>query len=94
MTGAEMHQRYEHPEALPDEAFIINVRVATYFGGRLIISPQFGREKWKTKRLGGIAYDTEGKKINGYRPMFVKKAEAEMVFSLNDAGAIEASYYR
>lgn len=88
-----MHKRYQHPEALPDEAFFINVKASTYLGGRLIVSMQFAREKWETKRLGGIAYNTKGEQITGYRPMFIKKAEAEKVFSLDDVGAIVASYY-
>ncbi len=89
-----MHKRYQHPEALPDEAFFVNVRVATYFGGRLIVSTDFGNERWKTKRMGGIAYDSKGRQLDGYRPMFIKKAEAEESFSLDQVGAIEASYYR
>ena len=89
-----MHKRYQHPEALPDEAFLINVKARTYFGGRLTISTQFWQEKWKTKRLGDIAYDCKGRKLDGYKPMFAKKAEIEKVHSLDEVGPIEASYYR
>jgi len=88
-----MHKRYQHPEALPDEAFFINVKVSTHLGGRLMVSTQFAQEKWKTKRLGGIAYNTKGEPISGYRPMFIKKTEAEKIFSLDEVGAIVASYY-
>ncbi len=89
-----MHERYQHPEASPDEAFVVNVKVTTYFGGRLMLSQQFGQARWKTKRMGGVAYDTKGEKLDGYRPMFVKKVEAEKVFSLDNVGAMVASYYR
>ncbi len=88
-----MHKRYQHPEALPDEVFLVNVKVSTYFGSRLMFSFQFGEEKWKTKRLGGIAYDTKGNPLDGHRPMFVKKEEIEKSISLDEVGTIEASYY-
>ena len=80
-----MHKRFQHPEALPDEVFAVNVRVTPFFGGRLLFVAkyQFSYLKWKTERLGGIAYNTDGLQIKGYRPLFVKKAEFQKKFFLD-----------
>lgn len=93
--GLNMHRKYQHPEALPDEVFWVNVRVKTYFGGRLMVSTDFAGELWKTKRLGGIAYDCKGKPLIGFRPVFIKKEEAlTKISSLDEVDPITASYYR
>ena len=72
-----MHKRYQHPELRNGEAFWLNVKVKGFFGGRILFSPQFGRERWDTKRLGGIAYDTHGKVLKNYRPVIVQRSELE-----------------
>ena len=80
-----MHKRFQHPEALPDEVFAVNVRVDAFLGGRLwfVKSHLFSYLHWETERLGGIAYSTDGLQIKGYRPLFVKKAEFQKKFLLD-----------
>ncbi len=58
-----------HPELGPDEVWITNTDLEG-----------FSKIKWKTKRMGDLAYDLYGKIINGYNgskvlPVFVKKSE-------------------
>jgi hypothetical protein len=53
-----------HPERGEDEIFIDN-----------ILSDDFKKISYNTKRLGRIAYDMDGHEIKGMRPVFVKQKE-------------------
>jgi len=61
-------ETWNHPEAGEDEVFVGN-----YY------EPFFTKEiRWKTKRLGKVAYDPRtGKKLDGegYFPVFIKRSE-------------------
>lgn len=56
----------EHPEATPAETWIGNM-----------FACDFQHVGWATKRLGKTAYETSGKPIPNFRPVFVAKAELQ-----------------
>jgi hypothetical protein len=55
-----------HPELRPGEIFLSNVG-----------ADGFTKFRWSTKRLGETAYRTDGNRIGGARPVFVKRSELE-----------------
>jgi hypothetical protein len=55
-----------HPELRAGEIFLTNSTLRDYV-----------RMAWLTKRSGIQAYSTDGKKISGFMPVFVKRAEFE-----------------
>jgi hypothetical protein len=60
-----MDYRDDHPERQPDETFLGNVSLS-----------HFAEVSWTTKRLGSVAYGTNGKQIyERVRPLFVKTDE-------------------
>jgi hypothetical protein len=67
-----------HPEQRPGEVLLTNVYGMDWL--RL--------DRWKSRRLGEVAYDQSGGVAKGYRPMFVNRAE--VVVALGEAAVIEA----
>ena len=57
-----------HPEQQDDEVFVCNVQHREY-----------DRLYWKTKRMGEVAYDQGGNRLNyaEFSPVFVKRWEFE-----------------
>jgi hypothetical protein len=68
-----------HADAHADEVWIGNMSATDF--------PAVG---WSTKRLGKIAYDTSGKRIPNFRPVFVQRAEIEAAgVAIPEEGAID-----
>lgn len=61
-----MTQKTAHPELAPGEVLIGNM-----------FSCDFSRVGWATKRMGRVAYETGGKRIPNFRPVFVQSTEIE-----------------
>ena len=62
--------RQDHPERLYGEV---------YFGNSSENGKGYG---WKSTRVGHNAFDMNGKRLNGYRPIFVKAKEISEHFQL------------
>jgi hypothetical protein len=89
-----MHERYKHPELRVGEVFWINVPVREFLGGMILFSPTFKAIKWRSKRLGGIAYDSEGRVLKDHRPVIVSISEVEEKgVVLNQVGPATASWW-
>jgi hypothetical protein len=56
---------YNHPEMNSNEMFVTNTA-----------NPNMDNIGWKSKRLGVIAYNTDGKPVNGLYPVFKSTLEA------------------
>ena len=68
----ERNKNNKHPEQESDELFLSNWR----FGSRFDVS--IDELKWKTTRIGKIAYDDEGQILpSDLKPIFIKKTEVE-----------------
>lgn len=65
-----------HPEKGDGEVFLTNVgdhdREFHFFD-----EDDYQRIGWKTKRKGSIAYNVDGKPVNGMKPVFVQRSELE-----------------
>jgi hypothetical protein len=67
VTGASgMTTRPQHPEAAADEVLIGNM-----------LASDFKTLGWLTKRMGIVAYETNGRRLANFRPVFVKRPEIE-----------------
>lgn len=58
----------QHPEQQEGEVF---------FGNCIADRDDFDRISWKTKRMGNIAYERDGKILPRLHPVFVKKSELD-----------------
>ena len=68
-----------HPEAREGEVLIGNMFVC-----------DFTAVGWRTKRLGKVAYETSGKRIPNFRPVFVSRFEIEAAgVAIPDSGVID-----
>ena len=56
-----------HPETEPGEVFITNCSYTN--------DDSYEQMEWKTKRVGLIAYDSDGRPVRGLYPVFVKLEE-------------------
>lgn len=71
----------KHPEMRHDEVFLCNIATNEEPDEKLIGSifvpdeEEWNSIGWVTKRMGEVAYTTDGKKIRDMRPIFVKRAE-------------------
>ena len=65
-----------HPETSDGEVFLTNVgdhdRELRFFD-----EDDYLHIGWKTKRKGSVAYDVNGKEVNGMKPVFVQRSELE-----------------
>lgn len=59
-----------HPERATDELFIDNISSES-------LNINLKKIRYKTKRLGKIAYDMDGNEIKGMRPVFIKQSELD-----------------
>lgn len=57
----------DHPEALASEVFI----------GNHLAESDLYKEIFRTKRLGKVAYDDQGNRLEGFFPAFVSRVEFE-----------------
>ena len=89
-----MHKRYQHPELRGEEVFWVNVEVKSFFNGLVLFSSGFRNIDWRTKRLGGTAYDHKDNVLKTMRPVFVQRSELEKAgIALDSVGSIVESYY-
>ena len=70
-------RKKDHPEIRSDEVFLGNVSWGNPDGVEIIrfLRSEYKEIGYKTKRLGNIAYDTSGRKIEGLKPVIVKEKE-------------------
>jgi hypothetical protein len=78
--------RASHPEATADEVFIGN-----------IWRSDFSKIGWKTKRLGRIAYASDGREIpkhQAFSPVFASREEVEAAgVAIPDTGVIDHCWH-
>jgi hypothetical protein len=78
--AAGMTTRPQHPEAQADEVLIGNM-----------LAPDFKTVSWLTKRMGIVAYETNGRRLANFRPEFVKRSEIEAAgVEIPSSGTIDA----
>lgn len=94
-----------HPEMKSGEVFLLNIHVncaektnlhnggfnITYFELHNPLSLNFRQIPFKSKRLGMQAYDRNGNKIGGMRPVFIKKVK-KMEYTDKHIAARETVY--
>lgn len=71
---ANYMEQQNHPEQSKDEIFLTNQSLY------VLADPDI-TTKWKTWRVGNIAYDKKGVVMPNHRPIFIKLSEVEEVAS-------------
>jgi hypothetical protein len=75
MSTQKLAEKYRHPELRKDELFWVNVPERSVMGGAVIFVSQLKSIPFKSKRVGGNAYDTAGNILLGHRPVMVQIEE-------------------